>query len=246
MISKNILAVQIGILACSFTLAPCIAAPTTAKTKITKLKLSLNEVADTKNDRAEGPHLSDAELLKLAEMKAKFADNIAPKMAELHSLRRQMNLAMARSTLDRAQLLQLQSKINSANSDIANSRLSFQLDLNDSMPADAKERMRKHLLFDAAFGPDQGFGGPPPPGLGPPPTCVPPPGFGLHHPPFGPPPMMGFPPGLRPEGLNGPMPGRGPRGAPPAPPSAHSGPPPHSGPPAHQGPEPEDEEPFRT
>lgn len=228
MISKKILAVQVGILATSFTFAPCIAGPThakpkiagpaTAKPKITKLKLSLNEVADVKNEHAEGPHLSDAELLKLAEMKSKFADSIAPKMTELHSLHRQMKLAMAKPTVDRTQLMQLQGKINSINSDIANSRLSFQLDLNDNLPADAKERMRKHLLFDAAFGPDQGFGGPPPPGLGPPPTCVPPPGFGLHHSTFGPPPMMGFPPGLRPEGMNGPMPGRGPRGAPQAPP----------------------------
>ncbi|MBI2809564.1 MAG: hypothetical protein HYX67_01855 [Candidatus Melainabacteria bacterium] len=220
MISKKIMAIQVGILACSFTLAPCIAGPTTGKAKITKLKLSLNEVADVKNDREEGPHLSEAELLKLAEMKSKFADSIAPKMAELHSLQRQMMLAMAKPTVDRAQLLQLQSRINSINAEIANSRLVYQLDVSDTMPPDAKERMRKHLLFDAAFGPDRGFGGPPPPGLGPPPTCVPPPGFGLHHPPFGPPPMMGFPPGLRPEGMR-PTPGRGPRGAPP---SAHSGP----------------------
>ncbi len=219
MISKKILAVQVGILASSFAFAPCIAGPTTAKTKITKLQLSLNEVADVRTERADGPpHLSEAELLKLAEMKSKFADSLAPKMMELHSLQRQMKLAMAKPSVDRARLMQLQSRINSINSDIANSSLSFQLDLSDTMPADAKERMRKHLLFDAAFGPDQGFGGPPPLGLGPPPTCVPPPGFGLHHPPFGPPPMMGFPPGLRPEGMNGPMPGRGPRGAPPAPP----------------------------
>jgi hypothetical protein len=183
--------------------------------------LSLNEGDGAKIERGNGPGLSDAELLKLAEMKSKFADSMGPKMAELHSLHRQMMLAMAKPSVDRAQLLQLQSRINSVNSEIANSRLSFQLDLNDSMPADAKEHMRKHLLFDAAFGPDTRFGGPPPPGLGLPPTCVPPPGFGLHHPPFGPPPMMGFPPGLRPEGMTVPTPGRGPRGAPPAPPSVH-------------------------
>lgn len=234
MISRKILALQFGVLACSLSAMPGNAESTDAKVdskvskkttrSITKLKLTLNENADGKADRPDGPpRISDAELLRLAELKGKLEDSIAPKIAELHSLQRQMKLAMAKATVDRAQVLQLQNRINSINSDIATARLNFHLDVTDGMPADAKERMRKHLLFDAAFAPsgppDMVFGGPPPPGLGLPPTCVPP-GFGPPPPHFGPPPMMGIPPGLRPEGMMDPKPGRGPRGAAGAPSAA--------------------------
>jgi hypothetical protein len=233
----KILALQLGILACSNSLAPCKAEPsfmvyskttsgigaeqpsrlspksTASRASFTKLKLSLNEGGDIKSERPDGPpRLSEAELLRLAELKGKFEDSTAPKRSELQSLHRQMTLAMAKPAVDRAQVMQLQSKINVINSDLANARLNFMLDLNEGMPTEAKEKMRKHLLFDAAFGPpDMGFGGPPPPGPGLPPTCVPP-GFGPPPPHLGPPPSMGFPPGLRPEGMLGPKPGRGPRG----------------------------------
>lgn len=198
-----------------------------ASKSLTKLKLTLNEgSSEAKSDRSEGPpRLSESELLRLAELKGKLEDNLAPKLLELRSLQRQQKLAMAKTTVDRAQVMQLQTRINNIQADIANSRLSFHLDVTDGMPAEAKERMRKHLLFDAAFGADMGFGGPPPPGPGLSPTCVPP-GFGpppIHL--FGPPPMMGVPPGLRPEGM-GSKPGRGPRGALPVPPGAQATPPP--------------------
>lgn len=213
----KILALQLGILACSNSLAPCNAEPssqvysktissdeehslrvtprsTASRTSFTKLKLTLNEAGDIKGAHpGEPPRLSEAELLRLAELKGKYEDSTAPKRAELQSLHRQLGLAMAKPAVDRAQVMQLQGKINAINSDLANARLNFMLDLNEGMPTEAKEKMRKHLLFDAAFGPpDMGFGGPPPPGPGLPPTCVPP-GFGPPPPHLGPPPSMGFP-----------------------------------------------------
>lgn len=199
--SKNILAVQVAILTCGLVLAPS-QAKHNAKAKITELKLNVNYATDNKIQSVDGPtpsHMSDTEMQKVTEMKSKFADSIEPKMTELHSLHRQMFLSMTKPTVDRTQIIQLQSRINSINSDIANCQLNFHLDLNDGLPSDAKETLRKHLLFDAAFGPEMSLGGPTPPGLGPPPTCAPLPGFGLHHPPFGPPPIMGFPPGFRTE-----------------------------------------------
>ncbi|RTL38069.1 MAG: hypothetical protein EKK48_22490 [Candidatus Melainabacteria bacterium] len=198
-----------------------------ARKSLTKLKLTLNEgSSEARPDRSDGPpRLSEAELLRLAELKGKLEDSLAPKMLELRSLQRQQKLAMAKTSIDRAQVMQLQTRINNVQADIANSRLTFQLDVTDGMPAEAKERMRKHLLLDAAFGADMGFGGPPPPGPGLSPTCVPP-GFGPPPPHlFGPPPMMGVPPGLRPEGM-GSKPGRGPRGALPVPPGPQAAPPP--------------------
>lgn len=235
MISPKILFLQTAIVAGTLSLSPCHAdsgaskvsdSKVPARKSLTKLKLVLNEGgADDKTDHPDGPpRLSEAELLRLAELKGKLEDNLAPKMIELRSLQRKQKLAMARSTVDRAQVVQLQNRINAIQSDIASTRLTFQLDVTDGMPAEAKERLRKHLLMDAAFGADMGFGGPPPPGPGPSPTCVPP-GFGPPPPHlFGPPPMMGFPPGLRPEGT-GSKPGRGPRGALPVPPGAQAAPP---------------------
>ncbi|HEY9731041.1 MAG TPA: hypothetical protein V6C89_03965 [Drouetiella sp.] len=220
---RNILLVMVGVCAHSFNMAPSWAeSPSQMKhssspsnSAVTRLKLTLNEVdSDSRVDRADRPvRLSEAELLRLAELKGKFEDSTASKRAELESLQRQIRLALLKATVDRAYVLQLQSRINIVNSDLANARLNFMLDVNDGMPSAAKERMRKHLLLDAAFGPpEMGFGGPPPPGPGLPPTCVPP-GFGAPPPPIGPPPMMGFPPGLRTEGIMGPKPGRGPEGS---------------------------------
>jgi len=215
---NNLASMRIAIFACGLTMLPSLASQPHAKTKNTKL--SSNAVYAVAREDGDGPKapppISDAELERLAALKGKFFDATSAKKAELHSVARQMQLLMAKSTLDRPQILQLQNRINAIHTDLANSRLFFELDILDGMPAEAKERMRKQRLFAAAFGPGDDMGGPPPPGFGPPLTCAPPPGFGPPHP-LGPPPF-GSSPGREPGGRMGPNPGRGPGGAPPPPP----------------------------
>lgn len=83
MTSKKILAAQVAILACGVALAPSQAQSSKAQT--TTLKLSVNDADDSKILRVDGPtppHLSDAELQKVAEMKSKFTDGIEPKMTD--------------------------------------------------------------------------------------------------------------------------------------------------------------------
>jgi hypothetical protein len=195
MIPKKLVLMQIALLAYCLTLVPCGAQQSHFKAITTKT--SVNDGGDPETERNDRlPHLpppSDAELARIAELKTKFLESTSAKMTELHSLNRQLQLSMTKTTIDRVQILQLQSRINAIHGDLVNSRLSLELEIMESMPAEAKERMRKHRLFNAAFGLGADMGGPPPPGFGPPPTC-PPPGFG--HPPGLPP--FGLPPGQDP------------------------------------------------
>ncbi|HEY9679146.1 MAG TPA: hypothetical protein V6C76_14150 [Drouetiella sp.] len=218
MFSKKFLSASALLLVCGVSTMPSLAK---SKTTTTTTHVESAEPKCEKPGPGEPPPppISDAELERIAGLKTKMMETTESKMGELHSLHRQLELLMTKSTIDRAQALQLQSRINAIHADLANTRLNFELDMMEGMPAEAREKMRKHRLMDAAFGPPgghgpgAGLGGPPPPGFGPPPTC-PPPGFGPM-PPFGLPPFGGP---MR-HGM-GPIPGGGPGAAPPPPPEA--------------------------
>ena len=212
MIDRKVMALKGMLVAYGLTLLPCAAGQLEIENGAVKL-CSTDDVSQSGG--YEGPHMpsiTTAELERIADLKTKFFDSTAPKIAELHSLTRQLQLLMAKSTIERASALQMQSRINAIHAELANNRLLFELDMINTMPAAAREKMQKHRLFIAAFGgPGEGFSGPPP-GFGPPPICVPTPGFGP--PSLLGPPLFGFPPGMD-RAMMGPPSGRGPRDASP-------------------------------
>ena len=97
-------------------------------------------------------HLTFEELEHLSDLKTRFLEKTDSQMSELHSLLSQQLRLKAKLTDERAEIFQIQHKIDALQAYLANSRLTFEFEIFDALSAPAKESMQKNWLFAAAFG----------------------------------------------------------------------------------------------
>lgn len=96
-------------------------------------------------------NLTDDQLEKLSSAKNKMKDAAGPKMLELGSLQRHLKDVLTKPSVDRADAVATQKKINGLKNDLADLRLSFKLDTADIFTPEQKQQMRRRALM-GSFG----------------------------------------------------------------------------------------------
>lgn len=99
-----------------------------------------------------GLDLTDEQLEKLHSLKTASFEASGPKRLELRSLHRQMKDSLTKPGINKSELLALQSKINSLNAELSNSRVSFMADASSILTEDQRQKVRRSMLMG-------GFGG---------------------------------------------------------------------------------------
>lgn len=158
--SKLALVVALGMSFSAMAIAPAIAedAPAAPGAKVeTKEKGCAG--GECKGGFRRGPggfmrglNLTDDQLEKLHSLRTEAFEASGPKRFELRSLQRQMKDSLTKPGINKSELLSLQSKINSLNAELANSRVSFMADASSVLTEDQRQTMRRSMLMG-------GFGG---------------------------------------------------------------------------------------
>lgn len=99
-----------------------------------------------------GLSLSDDQLEKIAKLKNEFSDAAGQKMVQLRSLMRQQKDLMTQEKVDKAQVLDLQNKINGLKADLSNAKLNMKLDTIALLNPDQKQKLRHKALQREVFG----------------------------------------------------------------------------------------------
>jgi len=105
------------------------------------------------------PRMSDDQLIQMAALKDKFLSSTASQRDNLQALHRQLKGALAKSDINRSEVLSIQSQINSVRDDLANKKMNNKLDFIALLTPEQKEHFRHHMLVANAFGGHHGHGG---------------------------------------------------------------------------------------
>lgn len=116
------------------------------------------DCADGACHRRGGMSLSDEQLEKMGALRNKFLDSTSAQRTELESAMRQLKDVFTKSEIDRQKALEIQSRINTLKSDLANARLNFKLESLNVLTAEQREKIRHRMLLSEAFG-GRGFAG---------------------------------------------------------------------------------------
>ena len=96
--------------------------------------------------------LTDEQLEKIAKLKGDMKDAAGAKKAQLQSLRRQLKDALMSEKTDKSAVMDIQSKINSLHSDLANARVSGRLEVLSVLTPEQKQKLRHAALKRQALG----------------------------------------------------------------------------------------------
>lgn len=100
-----------------------------------------------------GLNFTDDQLEKIAKLKDDFRDSAGAKMVELHSLARKQKELLTQEKVDKSQVLDLQNKINSLKTDLANAHLNMKLDTLALLTSEQKAKLHHRSLERQVFGP---------------------------------------------------------------------------------------------
>ncbi len=98
------------------------------------------------------PRMSDEQLIQMAALKDKFLTSTASQRDNLQALHRQLKSALAKSDINRSEVLSIQSQMNSVRDDLANKKMNNKLDFIALLTPEQKEHFRHHMLVSNAFG----------------------------------------------------------------------------------------------
>ncbi|HEY9676463.1 MAG TPA: Spy/CpxP family protein refolding chaperone [Drouetiella sp.] len=98
------------------------------------------------------PHFTDDQLIQMAALKDKYFSSTASQKTQLMSLHRQLRGALAKSDINRSEVLSLQSQMNTIHDDLANKKMNEKLDFIALLTPEQKEHFRHHMLVANAFG----------------------------------------------------------------------------------------------
>lgn len=102
--------------------------------------------------KREHERLSDEQLEKMSTLKNQFEQATIMQKAQLHVLHLQMQELMMKPSVDRSQVLSIQSKINALHDELSTRFLNYRLDKMDILSPAQREQMRHHMLMHNAFG----------------------------------------------------------------------------------------------
>ena len=105
------------------------------------------------------PRMTDDQLIQMAALKDKFLSSTASQRTQLEALHRQLKSALAKSDINRSEVLSIQSQMNSVHDDLATKKLNNKLDFIALLTPEQKEHFRHHMLVSNAFGGHHGHGG---------------------------------------------------------------------------------------
>lgn len=106
-----------------------------------------------------GLGLSNDQLEKLHTLKTSSFEANGPKRLELRSLHRQMKDSLTKPGINKSELLALQSKINSLNAELSNSRVSFMADASSILTEEQRQKVRRAMLMGSVGGHHKKFHG---------------------------------------------------------------------------------------
>lgn len=153
-----------------------------------------------RGDLFRGLKLSDDQMEKLVEIKMRIGKKVMPLHAELRELHYKMGKALTESSVNKEDVLSLDSQIGEKMKAVSALKTEELLAVSEILNEEQKGKLRHKVLKHALVCPGPGLFPPPPPGgFGPGPFGGPP----------GPPPGFGGPPGF--SGPPGPPGGPGPR-----------------------------------
>jgi Spy/CpxP family protein refolding chaperone len=98
------------------------------------------------------PRMSDDQLIQMAALKDKFMTSTASQRSQLGSLHRQLRSALAKPDISRAEVLGIQTQINSIKDDLSTKKMNSKLDFIALLTPEQKEHFRHHMLVANAFG----------------------------------------------------------------------------------------------
>jgi Spy/CpxP family protein refolding chaperone len=98
------------------------------------------------------PRMSDDQLIQMAALKDKFLSSTASQRDQLQALHRQLRTALAKTDINRSEVLSIQSQMNSIRDDLANKKMNNKLDFIALLTPEQKEHFRHHMLVANAFG----------------------------------------------------------------------------------------------
>lgn len=98
------------------------------------------------------PRMSDDQLIQMAALRDKFLSSTASQKDQLQALHRQLRSALAKTDINRSEVLSIQSQMNSIHDDLANKKMANKLDFIALLTPEQKEHFRHHMLVANAFG----------------------------------------------------------------------------------------------
>ncbi|MBX9719818.1 MAG: hypothetical protein K2X81_00345, partial [Candidatus Obscuribacterales bacterium] len=101
---------------------------------------------------------SDDQLEKIAKIKGAFSDTAAAKVAQLHTLSRELRTQLSQANIDKSQVMDIQSKINNLKNDISNAKLNMRLDTIAVLTAEQRQKFHHMALQRQVLGGRKGHG----------------------------------------------------------------------------------------
>jgi Spy/CpxP family protein refolding chaperone len=113
------------------------------------------------SERSLSPKFTDAQLESIHAIKTKYLEADESNISQLHLLHRKSFELMSGVSLNKEDLMLVQSKINATEAELANQRLRMAIELHDVLTPEQKDEMHKHMLErEAGPGGLAGPGGP--------------------------------------------------------------------------------------
>lgn len=155
MFSKNI--VKSLIITSTLVGLPAFAADNTKDAGVANTQVKIGEKCSAQRSQCHGAfgkrlNLNDEQLQKIGAMKDQFRLATATQKAETKVLSDQLKNVLTAPSLDKAQALSIQSKLNDVKDKLSNEKLQFRMDFISVLTPEQKEIVRHKELVSEAFG----------------------------------------------------------------------------------------------